>query len=456
MEPERVGNFLIWSKDTTAEAREIAYDMASGTDAELIPVTMYKQGERYQVVGAMRFGLVARTLYSELAKKGASLEGIVSATNRPKSSSHIAEIAEYVVNNLRAKYVFGALTLNASQELNLVVVGRGGQADLRQGYLILPRSAKVSITDGQHREQAVKMLIEGERLPSEDRAELGRQAVAVIITNETELDQIHQDFADASKAKMLPPSLLAMFDTRNPANRLIPLLEKNCPLLRGRIEPASKTAGKNSLKLYTTNQVRSFLKEFLTGSWQLADEDFESKAHGLLSTEEKFQHEMGKAVAYINRVTEAVPVLTKLAELGPDAPLSKVAEIRDNAAAGGGYVCLSATGLVILGRIGHEMFEKYSDTGNDPNWQTFADRVGSVPWEKKAPIWEGNVVVPHTVKGRKGQPDRVGLRILQVANPISRAADLVRAKIGLKPEDPALNFGETGDQRTTQPALVPA
>jgi len=35
-----------------------------------------------------------------------------------------------------------------------VVVGRGGIADLRQGYLILPRSAKVSITDGQHREEA--------------------------------------------------------------------------------------------------------------------------------------------------------------------------------------------------------------------------------------------------------------------------------------------------------------
>jgi len=125
-----------------------------------------------------------------------------------------------------------------------VVVGRGGIADLRQGYLILPRSAKVSITDGQHREEAITRLIDA--LSPEDRDELARQAVAVIITNEKDLDQIHQDFADASKAKMLPPSLLAMFDTRNPANRLIPLLERNCPLLRvgsnRPVRPRAKTA----------------------------------------------------------------------------------------------------------------------------------------------------------------------------------------------------------------------
>ncbi len=449
MDPERVGNFNIWSRDTTSEAREIALDMASSMDAEHIPVTMYRQGSRFQVVGAMRFGLVARTLYSESARKGASLDSIVSATNRPKDNAHIAEIADYVQANLRSKYVFGALTLNASQELNLVVVGRGGIADLRQGYLILPRSAKVSITDGQHREEAITRLIDS--LSPDEREELARQAVAVIITNETELDQIHQDFADASKAKMLPPSLLAMFDTRNPANRLIPLLERNCPLLRGRIEPASKTAGKNSTKLYTANQVRSFLKEFLTGSWQLGDEEFENRAQRLLSTDEKFQAEMGKAVAYINRVTDAIPVLTELAGLASDAPVSKVAEIRDNQVAGGGYVCVSATGLVILGRIGHDLFHKHAD-----DWQAVADRLGTVPWQKNAPLWSGNVVAPTTVKGRKGQPDRAGLKVQQNPTAINRAADLVRAEIGLLPIDSTLSLASVGHQQPAEPALAPA
>jgi DNA sulfur modification protein DndB len=442
-QPERVGNFNIWARDTTSEAREIALDMASSMDAESIPVTVYRQGQRYQAVGAIRFGLVARTLYSESARKGASLDNIVSATNRPKDSGHISDIAEYVKGNLNNKYVFGALTLNASQELNMIIVGRSGIADIRQGYLILPRSAKVSITDGQHRQEAITRIINDDTLPAAIREELARQAVAVIITNETELDQIHQDFADASKAKMLPPSLLAMFDTRNPANRLIPLLERNCPLFRGRIEPASKTAGKNSIKLYTANQIRSFLKEFLTGSWQLADEEFENRAHRLLSNDEKFEHEMSKAVAYINRVTETVPVLSELAQLDVEAPVSRVAAIRDNLDAGGGYVCVSATGLVILGRIGNELFRKHSS-----NWQVFADRLGDVSWEKSASLWQDNVVVQHTIK-RKGKPDEIGLRILQSANPISRAADLVRIQIGLETVEPGASDAQiTSDELT--------
>ena len=57
-------------------------------------MTMYRQGERYQVVGAMRFGLVARMLFSQSASKGASLESISIATNRPKDANHTSEITE--------------------------------------------------------------------------------------------------------------------------------------------------------------------------------------------------------------------------------------------------------------------------------------------------------------------------------------------------------------------------
>jgi DGQHR domain-containing protein len=423
-QPEKVGNFAVLPASTSSDAREMALDMGANMDAEVIPVTMYRQGERYQLVGAMRFSLIGRMLYSDSAKKGASFDAIVSAINRPRDAAHIQEIAGYVKANLRGKFVFGALTLNASQELNVVVVGQLSHSDLRQGFLILPRSVRISITDGQHREGAVRWL--DENLTDADRMELSRQAMAVIITNEMEMDQIHQDFADASKTKQLPPSLLAVFDTRNPANRMIPQLERNCALFRGRIEPASKTTGKNSLKLFTTNQVRSFLKEFLTGSWQLADTEFEHRAQRMLGDDADFHREMGKAADYLNRITEMIPVMAAMSRLGPDAPLSKVAELRDNPNDGSGYVCLSATGLVILGRIGHELFR---DHPND--WQTFADRLGTIAWGKNAPIWSGNVVVSHVIK-RKGQPETTGLRILQVANPITKATDAVRAAIGLE------------------------
>jgi len=106
MESERIGNFNIWSRIPPPKHGDRArHGVEHG--AEHIPVTMYRQGSRYQVVGAMRFGLVARTLYSESARKGASLDSIVSATNRPKDSGHITEIVDYVQNNLRGSMSSG-------------------------------------------------------------------------------------------------------------------------------------------------------------------------------------------------------------------------------------------------------------------------------------------------------------------------------------------------------------
>ena len=89
----------------------------------------------------------------------------------------------------------------------------------------------------------------------------------------------------------------------------------------------------------------------------------------------------------------------------------------------------AGTGLVIIGRIGYELFRDY---GNE--WTTYADRLGDIDWGKKAPIGQGNVVAP-MVKKRKGEPNQNGFRILQVANAISRATTEVRAVIGLPRRD---------------------
>ena len=81
---------------------------------------------------------------------------------------------------------------------------------------------------------------------------------------------------------------------------------------------------------------------------------------------------MAKAVDYLNRVTEAVPVLEEMSNPPPDVLVTRVAEITENPAAGGGYVCTSAPGLVILGRIGRELIANHSG-----EWETFADHLSS-------------------------------------------------------------------------------
>ena len=65
------------------------------------------------------------------------------------------------------------------------------------------------------------------------REELETDGIGVMITCETNIDQIHQDFADCSKTKPLPPSQLAVYDRRNPANKLVIDLEAKCPVIQG-------------------------------------------------------------------------------------------------------------------------------------------------------------------------------------------------------------------------------
>src|SRR5215208_3316634 len=105
MESQKVGNFLLQKLPTFDEVEVAAYREAAHRDSEVVPVTLFKQGARYQATGVMRFGLVARILYSDAAKKGTSLEGIVSTSNRPEDPKHTGEISEYIRTNRDGKYV---------------------------------------------------------------------------------------------------------------------------------------------------------------------------------------------------------------------------------------------------------------------------------------------------------------------------------------------------------------
>ena len=58
-------------------------------------------------------------------------------------------------------------------------------------------------------------------------------------TFESDLTQIHQDFADCSRAKALPPSLISAFDRRNPANGIVLDLTEEVPVFNDKIDATS-------------------------------------------------------------------------------------------------------------------------------------------------------------------------------------------------------------------------
>ena len=407
MKTETVGNLTIHSLDDFEGAERSAYRYAMNSMADVVPVVMFKQGSRYHLSGALPYQFVAKLLYSTSAsKKEASVERVSQTGNRPEDKKHTDDIVEYIKNNWREKYVLGSLTLNIRDPLTLFTA-RGFQMPVQLGYLLLPRTSTISITDGQHRHSAIRRVID--ELPPEDAQPFSLQSIAVDVTNETELTQIHQDFADASKTKPLPPGLLAVYDTRNPANRVVVELEQRCALLKGRVDAASKTLSKKSPMLFTANQIRQFVKVFLTGSWQMGTAQFDKSAFELIGHDEAvFQEELDRAVAFLNVLTEHIPVWKEISMLKPGIAAGKVADLRAK-----GYLCLSAAGLVILAQIGHELFK------NDvPDWRDYAKRLAELDWSKDGPLWVGNVI----------SADK---KILVHHNPVRVATKAVRTAIGI-------------------------
>ena len=123
-------------------------------------------------------------------------------------------------------YIIPSVTLNSTGSMEVVVPD--GDYSPTTGYAIFPDEAAVHITDGQHRYLAIRQVVDELRGTSRGD-EFMRTGVPAMMTIESDLNQVHQDFADAGKTKPLPSSLLAVYDTRQPANRALMEIADSCP-----------------------------------------------------------------------------------------------------------------------------------------------------------------------------------------------------------------------------------
>src|ERR1043166_875390 len=91
-----------------------------------------------------------------------------------------------------------------------------GDSTIKPAVLVVPSHVRFEITDAQHRRQGISEALKDPAI----RHRLLRDGISVMVTFETELSQVHQDFADASKTKAIPGSLVAGDHGRLPVNAL--------------------------------------------------------------------------------------------------------------------------------------------------------------------------------------------------------------------------------------------
>ncbi len=303
------------------------------------------------------------------------------------------------------------MTLNIQDAVELHVLEVAGNY-LHPGYLAIPYGIKLSVTDGQHRKRALEDLYK--ELSPEDFSLIQNDGISVMITIEDSITQVHQDFADCSKTKPLPKSLIAVYDKRNPANSLVIDLIDACPLFKNKVDATRSSLSKNSVKLLLVSQVRSLIKELCLGSSALGDVDFENKAEHMFgdANSDTYKKTFNIFSAYIKKVTEKIVVLKTVSTLKDGVEMSRIPALRSE------YLILNSAGLNIIGRLGNDMMSrKFTSEEMD----VYIERLANIDWKKSGEIWKGNIVTG----GEKG------FKIANSNASMKEATKAVRTAIGL-------------------------
>lgn len=273
------------------------------------------------------------------------------------------------------------ITLNVQQEM--LVFSSSESAAMSVAYSVIPATARMSITDGLHRKSGIEFGYD--LMTDAEREEFSTHSISVMITFEDKLGQIHQDFADCSKTKPLPPSLVAAFDRRNPANGIVLDLIESVELFNDKVDSTSKTLGKNSNMLFLVNHIRQYVKELLVGDWAMANIPFEAKAEKQLGKHNSadYSNQLSKFIEYTEEVVNLVTPYDILKDLprGPERML--IAQKRNE-----GWLSMSAMGLIILGRVGHILIRD-----NIPFSSELKKKIREVNWSRDAEFWQGNIVM---------------------------------------------------------------
>ncbi|ACU37646.1 DNA sulfur modification protein DndB [Actinosynnema pretiosum subsp. pretiosum] len=406
-----ISKFNLIRHKSLTEAQQAAYEAAASSDGRVLTCAVFQQGGRIMLSTAFTYSFLVNNVKADSAVKGGSPR---LATNRPVDTSHVRSIVKYLGENL-GNYIMPPLTLNV-KNIPILHVPEGSFGKT-VGFAVIGDDTKFSVTDGQHRLAAIKKY--GESIDDPESAFMS-DGISVVIVIEPDTARIHQDFADAAQTKQIPASLLAVYNTREPLNRVLTKVVEEATLFCGRIDETSKSLPKNSPSIFLLNQVRGMVKELLFHDYALSESSIPARSNQVIGSTQAQD-------LYIARIKTMLEILTKymtpwnaIAELPTSGgPANQVVDYRKQ------YINMTATGLVIIGHVAYEI-----EKNPDPAWreQRYVELAQKIDWRRDAEIWQNNIIS--------------GDKITTVRGPGRVAAGKVMEQLGLRapeaPEAPVL------------------
>ena len=332
--------------------------------------------------GGRRFistGLPIRMLLSLARTDSAAKKGNPSeARNRPLDSAHVREISSYLTTE--EEYLVPPIMLNASQGLQ--VFAYRTPAETKPCVFVLPNDEYLYVTDGQHRLEALRQALEF-------RPSIGDDAVGVTVVEESDLDKVHQDFFDAAQVKPLAKALLVEYDGREPMNWLAKEVGNHSPIFMGRVEKIGNV-GKNSLMLFTSNQVKLGVWQLIVGDWsRYSTARLKEAGQTVAAAKDVWR---AKVLAFFEEFTSANTQWSAIAQRPLESGLvTDIPGYRDK------YVHFTGGGLLVLGGVGHTILNiDPAENGHlSVEQKERIHQLANLDWTRQSPLWTGGLVGPH-------------------------------------------------------------
>jgi hypothetical protein len=210
----------------------------------------------------------------------------------------------------------------------------------------------------------------------------------VTIIEESDIDKVHQDFYDAAQVMPLAKALLVEYDGRAPINWLTREVITRAGIFKGRVERVS-TVGKNSLMLFTTNQVKQGLFQLVVGDWSLYGQAMQKQAEQAVGPATNLWKE--RLVNFFDEFTQANDQWHEVAGRPLESGLATdVPSMRQH------YLHFTGGGLLVLSGVGHGVLELDANTDGSlsPRQQDLVHQLAALDWSREGALWRGYLVGP--------------------------------------------------------------
>jgi DGQHR domain-containing protein len=368
---------------TTVQDAINAASAASMGKGTAYPGLLYRQGGRRFVAAVLPCADVVE-LVSEAkpAPKKVHTYNVDVERNRPLVPEHVRTIRDYLIRE--NDYLLPPILLNSLEPLQVFIYDpmglftQEGVNAFAPCWFVLPHRYRLHVTDGQHRIEGLRQAIAA----SQD-GRFYRDAVAVSIVEEVNIDKTHQDFYDAAQVKPLPAAMLVEYDQREPLNRITKEIVREVPILRDRTLRSGRSIGLKSPMMFTNNMIRRFAVMAVTGN----DSNEDLAASAVSPQPEMWRKRL---VGFLSVFAAENPqwrsVAEKPRETGEVSPLP---ELREK------YLHFLAGGLMVIGGVGHaiiRMCSSYQEELTSEQQEYIRRLARDVDWQKAAPIWQRSIV----------------------------------------------------------------